>query len=288
MKTGIRIFAVVMVAAALQTGAQVSVEVLTEQDKFLPAEAVPVAVKIVNRSGRTLTLGDQPDWLTFSVEGRDGFVVEKTGEVPLLGGFKLESGEVATRRADLAPYFALTRTGGYRIEATVQLRELGGQVTSKARNVDVIEGALLWTQEFGVPTEPGATNQPLEIRRYTLLKANYLKSELRLYFRVTDEASGRVLKVFPIGPMVSFGEPSAQLDKQNNLHMIYQSGRVASLYAKITPEGEILRRETYEYTGARPRLTADDSGNITVVGGVRRPNTKDIPAPPDESSPPKK
>src|SRR5436190_19506608 len=125
MKT--RLWLLAALLAAFPVRAQVSVEVLTDQDKFLPAESVPTAVKITNRSGRTLNLGDTPDWLTFSVEGRDGFVVEKTGEVPVDGAFKLASGEVATRRVDLAPYFSLSRAGGYRIEATVQLRELGGQ-----------------------------------------------------------------------------------------------------------------------------------------------------------------
>src|SRR5262245_32607085 len=98
MKTRLSLLATALFAV-LPAVAQVTVEVVTEQDKFLPAESLPVAVRVVNRTGRTLHLGDQPDWLTFAVEGRDGFVVEKTGEVPVDGAFKLESGEVVTRRA---------------------------------------------------------------------------------------------------------------------------------------------------------------------------------------------
>jgi hypothetical protein len=235
MKTRLWMLAALWLAT-FPAWAQVTVEVVLEQDKFLPAESVPVAVRVTNRSGRTLHLGEQPGWLTFDVEGRDGFVVEKLGEVPVEGAFKLESGEVATRRADLAPYFSLVRPGGYRVAATVQLRELEGQATGKARNFDVIEGAIIWSQEFGVPLAAGNTNQPLEVRRYTLLKANYLKSELRLYFRVTDEENNKVIKVFPVGPMVSFSTPEQQLDKHNNLHLIYQTGRVACLYVMITPD----------------------------------------------------
>jgi len=287
MKTRLLMLLTVL-SVALPALAQVTVEVVLEQDKFLPAESVPVSVRVVNRSGRTLHLGDQPDWLTFDVEGRDGFVVEKLGEVPVQEPFKLESGEVATRRADLAPYFSLTRPGGYRVEATVQLRELEGQATGKAKNFDVIEGAILWTQEFGVPPAAGVTNQPLEVRRYTLIQANYLKAQLRLYFRVSDEANNKVIKVFPIGPMVSFGETKEQLDKHNNLHVIYQSGRVSCLYVVITPDGDILRRQTYEYAGSRPRLTADESGNITVAGGVRRPTSEDLPKATSEPTPTQK
>jgi hypothetical protein len=278
MKTRLILF-VAAFSLAWPACSQVTVEVVTTQDKFLAAESLPVAVKIVNRSGRTLNLGGRPDWLTFTVEGRDGFVTEKTGDVPVLGEFQLKTGEVATRRVDLAPYFLLTRSGGYQIEATVLLPELGGQATSKAKDIDVIEGATIWSQEFGVPPAPGATNQQLEVRRYALLKASYLRSELRLYFRVTDEADKKIIKVFPIGPMVSFSEPRVQLDGSNNMHLIYQSGRVACLYVMITPDGEILRRETYDYTGSRPRLAADESGNIKIVGGVRRPMDTDVPAP---------
>jgi hypothetical protein len=204
--------------------------------------------------------------------------VEKTGDTPVLGKFRLESSEVATRRVDLAPYFQLTRTGGYKIEATVLLPDLAGQVTSRPKNVDVIEGAILWTQEFGVPQRTPGTNQPLEVRRYTLLKANYLKNELRLYFRVTDEASGRILKVSAVGPMVSFSDPQTMLDKENNLHLIYQSGRIACLYSMVTPDGELVKRQTYEYQGSRPRLTADDSGKISVTGGLRKPTSNDFPS----------
>jgi uncharacterized protein (DUF58 family) len=71
--------------------AQVTVEVVLEQEQFLGGEALPVAVRITNRSGQTLRMGNEPDWLTFSVESREGFVVVKTDEVPVLGAFELES-----------------------------------------------------------------------------------------------------------------------------------------------------------------------------------------------------
>ena len=85
--------------------------------------------------------------------------------------------------------------------------------------------------------------------------------------------------------MVSFSEPRVQLDGSNNMHLIYQSGRVACLYLMITPDGDILRRETYEYAGSRPRLTADETGKITVVGGIRRPGANDLPPNSVEPSP---
>jgi hypothetical protein len=39
-------------------GAQMLVEVTLEQGQFLPGEALPVAVRVTNRSGQTVRLGD--------------------------------------------------------------------------------------------------------------------------------------------------------------------------------------------------------------------------------------
>ena len=74
-------FSVIILATVLmQTAwAQVRVEVTLDQEQFLPGEALPAAVRITNRSGQTLHLGGQADWLTFSVESRDGFIVVKNG-----------------------------------------------------------------------------------------------------------------------------------------------------------------------------------------------------------------
>ena len=99
------------VVALLPVSAQVTVEVTQDQDQFLPAEAVPTAVRITNRSGQSLRLGREQDWLTFSVQSRGDEVVPKSGEVPVAGEFVLESSKVATKRVDLAPYFSLEPFG---------------------------------------------------------------------------------------------------------------------------------------------------------------------------------
>ena len=113
---------VLLAATLLPASAQVTVELTQEQDQFLPAESVPVAVRITNRSGQNLRLGQAEDWLTFAIEARDNQVVPKTEEVPVAGEFDLESSRVVTLRVDLAPYFLLNRPGRYSITATMQLK----------------------------------------------------------------------------------------------------------------------------------------------------------------------
>ena len=68
-----------------RVSAQVDVELSLDQEQFLPSESVPLTVKITNRSGQQLHLDVEPDWLTFSVESTDGFVVIKNAEVPVAG-----------------------------------------------------------------------------------------------------------------------------------------------------------------------------------------------------------
>src|SRR6266404_7912813 len=103
-------FAPALLAASLvPVWAQVTVEVTQQQEQFLPGESLPTAVRITNRSGQTLRLGGEEDWLTFSIESREGTVVSKTGDAPVVGEFTLESSKVATKRVDLTPYFSLTQ-----------------------------------------------------------------------------------------------------------------------------------------------------------------------------------
>ena len=169
-----------LAGCVMEGRAQVSVEVTLDQDQFLPGEPLIAAVRISNRSGQTLHLGADDRWLALSVEAKSGSVVAKTGDVPVRGEFTIESQKRVTKRVDLAPYFALTDVGRYEVSATVSLKELGQENTSLPNASNVIEGARLWEQDFGVPnSKPSADGSP-EVRKYILQQANYLKGQLRL------------------------------------------------------------------------------------------------------------
>lgn len=270
-------------------GAQVSVEVILDQEHFLSGENLTAAVRITNRSGQTLHLGGEEDWLTFALESRDGTgIVAKNSEPSVLGTFTLETTKVATRRVELLPHFDLARAGRYTIVASVRIKEWDQTLTTKPKSFDIINGAKLWSQDFGVPAE-GAPNRAPEVRKYTLEQANYLRTQLRLYFRLTDADGGKVMKVFSLGPMVSFGIPEHQIDQASNLHVLYQNGARAFSYTVINPDGEIIARQTHDYTSTRPKLQLSENGRLAVVGGVRRPTADDVPGPTpiEEPVPPK-
>lgn len=270
-------FGLVLLAAPLSSAlAQVTVEITSEQDQYLPAESIPLAVRVINRSGQDLRLGSQPDWLTFSVESRDNQVVPKLGEVPVEGEFVLESSRVVTLRVDLAPYFVMTRPGRYSVTAILRLKDWKQNVNSAPKSFDIVQGARLWEQEIGVP-DSAATNATPEVRKFIVQQANYLKTQLRLYVRLTDGSGEKTFRVFAIGPMVSFGRPEPQVDKFSNLHLLYQDGPRSYNYTVINPNGEMIARRSYDLGDRRPHLAPDTEGKVLVTGGVRHPKPTDIP-----------
>jgi hypothetical protein len=257
--------------------AQVTVEITMEQSEFLPSETMPVAVRITNRSGQPLHLGADAGWLTFNVESTEGFIVVKNGEVPVLGEFDLGSSQVAVKHVELESYFGLMHPGRYRVIATVHIQDWNEAISSPPKEFYVITGAKIWAQNFGMPISDTATNHTPEVRRYTVEKANYLRTQLRLYVQVSDASEARVIKVVSIGKTVSFGDPDTQLDRFSNLHILFQSGGGYFTYAIVNPDGQILLQEVYDYVGIRPRLTMSDEGAVAVGGGVRRLKDGEIP-----------
>jgi hypothetical protein len=275
--------------------AQVAVEVLQDQDQFLRGESIPAKVRITNRSGQILRLGAEENWLSFAVESRDGSVVVQSGDVPVIGEFTLDSSEMGTKLVDLAPYFALTQPGRYTVTATIRIKGWDHEVTSRPRNFDVIEGTVLFEQEFGLPPTDGSTNSYPEVRKYIIQQVNHLRQrELRLYLRVTDTTGAKIFKVVSLGSMVTFGRPEFQMDRLSNLHVIFQKGPHTFSYTQFDPSGELLARQTYEHANNRPKLQPVDDGTISVAGGLRRPAANDVPpwkpetTTPDEVQTPKK
>jgi len=274
-KTGL-LLSVLLFASIASLSAQVTVEISTDQDEFLPGEAIPVIARITNRSGETMTFGREKGWLKFAVSAKEGYVAMRQGDVPAENEFTLQSSERANVRLNLAPYFQLDRTGHYKITATVSVPEWKKTFNSDSKDIDIIKGARVWQQEFGVPNAGDPSAEP-QVRIYALQEANYLRSHLMLYAQVTD-SEGRINSVTPIGPMISFGQPEAKVDKNSNLHILYQNGPRSFNHSVVNTDCQIIKREFYDYT-SRPQMVADNSGNISIEGGTRRVTHEDLPAP---------
>lgn len=269
-----------LIALFLSTAiqAQVTLEVTMDQDQYIAGESVIVAVRVVNYSGRTITLGRESDWLKLSVGSPDGFVVQQRSAVPVTGEFNVASSERGTRRVNLTPHFDFAKPGTYNVSAKVKIPGFAQELTSKPLAFYLARGTKVWEQEFGVP---GSTNGPggaPEVRKYALQQAMHLK-KMRLYLRVTDPGESRVVATYALGPLLSFGQPEHIVDGKSNLHVLYQAGRKSFLYTIIDPDGRLTLRQTHDFAADRPTLKMSLGNEVNVVGGVRHPMDNDIPQP---------
>jgi hypothetical protein len=272
---------VVLLAAALlaavAASAQVKIEVQFDGEQFIANEQLITRVRIVNDSGVTLHLGEEPDWLGFAIESLEGPYVRELRPLNVVGAFDLESSHTATKRVDLAPVFDLTKTGRYKVVATVKIPAFKTSFASPGKTFFIVTGSRMKEIQFGVPPNvaPANPDGSPEVRKYILIQALSGK-DTKFYVRVTDARENNI-HVVPIGTLVGFSKPEPQLDKWSNLHVLYQQGARAFTYSVINPDGLMIARETHEISDTRPTMVVNDEGHISVRGGVRRPSVDDLP-----------
>lgn len=272
-----RQFILVLIALVFaQTAfAQVSLDIVLGQKRFIRDESLPVTVRITNRSGRPLKIGNGSDWLTFNLETLEGKVIAPVRDIQPGGQFQLESAESVSKAIDLSEGYELSTPGTYRLSAIAKFSELDLTVSSPSLNFDIVRGTQLWEQVCGIPG-PGGTTRFI---RYSLLNANHLK-EFRLYVRIADEDEGGVARVFPIGSGVSFNVPERLVDRSSDLHVLFQSGPRSFDYLRVIPTAGIADRRLYEIRGnSRPRLKLNDDSSVIVVGGVLTSSTNRVSIP---------
>src|ERR1043166_286176 len=132
---------------------QVRVEILLDQEQYLPAEPFLARIRIHNRSGQTLRLGNGDDWLNFAIETEDGKIVKQWQSPKVDEEFVLPSASRATKTVDLAPCFDLNTYGSYKVVASIKIPSWNQTVNSPAKKFYIMNGRNLQTLAFGVPTE---------------------------------------------------------------------------------------------------------------------------------------
>lgn len=263
-----------LLASATAARAQVNVEIILDDPQFLRGEPVTGRVKISNFSGQTLRLGDDPDWLAFLVTGTDGKALRALEPMPPVKPFTIGSAHSVALRVDLAPYYDLQTAGRFAASARIKFAQLEKEFTTESGKFDIISGVKVWEKEVGVP---GRT--PPVVRKFALQQAAFFK-ETRLYVRVSEANEAEIVRVIALGALPSSGRPEAAVDNSSQMHVLFQAGQKNFTYALVTPEGDLLLRQTHEITATRPRLRAESDGRIVVSGGVRKISPTDLPPPP--------
>src|SRR4051794_20807045 len=102
------VWVVLSLAAVLAAQAQVRIEIRFDGEQYIANQPLIANVRIVNDSGVTLRLGDDPNWLAFTIETMEGPYASQLRLPDVVGAFELESSHTATKHVDLSPCFNLT------------------------------------------------------------------------------------------------------------------------------------------------------------------------------------
>jgi len=277
-------------ALARSQGVAVSADLSLEQNQLLPDEKMLLKLSIQNRSGQDLILGTESNWLTFTVLGEKNAeaLAMGTDHEYLQGEANVPAGMSASREFNLTPHFDFRQPGRYSVKATIRIPQWHEEIAVPPVSFTIVKGIRLANlpdidMPVGVPFLRGEANQPPEIRRYFLERSD-ATAGAKLYVRLTDAAGSRTERLVPLGPFFSYSQPDAKLDRYNDLHVLHQTGARVSTYCVIDTLGQILERQTYQYTDQRPVLRADGKGGVVVAGGARVVSASDLPPPQEQSS----
>ena len=86
-----------LLCASSAFGQAIRVELAFDQETYLPREPLYASVRVYNTSGRTLELGRDNEWLSFTVENVDGSFVHQRKPLDVRGEFILPSSSRARK-----------------------------------------------------------------------------------------------------------------------------------------------------------------------------------------------
>ena len=253
---------------ALSAQGQIQVDLKFKRLQYIAYEPIIATVTITNLAGRDIELHDDNDqhWYGFEVTANEGRILaplKQASEPPL----KIAAGTSVTRKIDLTPLFPITDLGTYHVRANVFFADLNKFFYARSKVVEVTTARPIWQRTVG---DPGGNG----VRTYSLM-TNRFPDHTSLYVRVEDKENSLVYSTYSLGRVISFDEPHAEVDRENQLHVLQCSAPRLWSYSVVGLDGRLLKHATYSETRSSPRLRRAADGTVAVSGGMR-----DVPVAP--------
>jgi hypothetical protein len=257
-------FCIFFFAAGAQ--AQVQVDLKFKRLQYIAHEPVVATVAITNLAGRDIELhdADGQSWLGFEITGSEEQPIAPLGEANREPPLKIPAGQRVTRQIDLTPLYPVYEYGGYHVRTNIYFADLGKFFYSGTRVFEVTDARPIWQQTVGVPDGAGASG---DVRTYSLM-TNRFPDHTSLYVRVQDKDSGVVYATYSLGRTISFEQPQAEIDRDNQLHVLHCAAPRAWSYARIGLNGQLLTHSSFMETKTRPHLVHSGKGEVAVQGGM--------------------
>jgi hypothetical protein len=251
---------------ATTAGAQIQVDLKLKRFQYIAYEPLIVTISITNLAGRDVDLRDsagQP-WFGFEIKGKDGETIAPLPSATSQPPLTIAAGKKVTQRIDLNTLFSMHDFGAYHIRAHIYFGDLDKFFYSQTKVVEVTGARPIWQKTVGVPD---GTDGSGSLRTYSLL-SNRFVDHTSLYVRVEDKDRGIVYATYPLGHAIAFGEPQAEVDQANQLHVLHCAAPRRWTYSAVGLNGQLLAHSTFMEAKSRPRLVHTVEGNVAVRGGI--------------------
>jgi hypothetical protein len=264
MKSPIIICALLLIA--LRAQAQIQVDIKLARLQYIAYEPVIVTVGITNLAGRDIDLrnGDEQAWFGFEITGGEGQPIAQSTTKLSQPPVRIEAGQRVTQKINLTPLYAVHDFGTYHVRAYIHFADLSRFFYSPRKVFEITDARPIWQRTVGVPDSASA---PGNVRTYSLL-TNRFPNHTALYVRVEDKDTGIVYATESLGHIISMDEPQAQLDRENQLHILHCAAPRSWAYTRIGLNGEVLARSSFLEAKTRPRLFHAADGEVVVKGGM--------------------
>jgi hypothetical protein len=238
--------------------------------QYIAYEPVIATIGITNLAGRDIELRDIEGqaWFGFEITGSEGQPIAASNNKLAQPPLQIEAGKRVTQKIDLSRLYAVHDLGAYHVRAYIHFADLTRFFYSPRKVFQVTDARPIWQRTVGVPTEASA---PGNVRTYSLM-TNRFPNHTSLYVRVEDKDTGIVYATESLGRIISMYEPQAELDRENQLHILHCAAPRSWAYTRIGLNGQVIARSALIETKTRPRLFHSPDGQVVVKGGVSQDN----------------
>ena len=251
---------------ALPAQGQIQLDIKFARLQYIAYESVIATVGITNLAGRDIELNDTGEqrWFGFEITGSEGQPIAESNTKMAQPPLRIEAGKRVTQKINLTPLYAVHDLGTYHVRAYLHFADLNRFFYSQRKVFEITDARPIWQRTVGIPTDASASGNT---RTYSLLM-NRFPNYTGLYVRVEDKDTGIVYATESLGHIISMDEPQAQLDRENQLHVLHCSAPRSWAYTRIGLNGEMLARTPFLETKTRPRLFHSAEGEVIVKGGA--------------------
>ena len=267
--------AAVMLVWALPAAAQVSVDLVFNQEKYMQYEPVYAKVRLRNFSGQPLVFGKDEklkgELLLEVVHNKRLVNVLNNQQFSLIGTVLLPGqSDEFTFRVD--KYYKMTKAGHYAIHAYIRHAKLPDVFRSAARTIEITPGVEVWRRTVGVPDVlAGSRGTPAKGKAFKSRSfvIRVLEERAVRHYYVIVEDNKKIYGVIRVGREVSSAPRAQEVDMLNRLHLVVPVASRLFRYMIINLDGKIEHQEMLKRDKSVPTLVLDrKSGQVTRVGGV--------------------